>query len=222
MTLRVPRLPTRWEWKMRTPDEMPELIKRKLAYTETELLGGQLHQAVMYEPLLTTLGGLIALILVAPLVPPDATLVMAVLILGFLGLLLRLAGKWAEWTFSLYFFSSYRIIYLHGIVTRRIAMLPTGKITDMGYDRTPSGQLLGYGTFIIESAGQEQALRTLNFVPQPDESYRQIVDWLFGKGTTNVNLIDVNMKDPTKAVPVWVRNIRGRGGENGGRAWWND
>ena len=207
---------------MRTPDEMPELIKRKLAYTETEILGGQIHQAVMYEPLLTTLGGLLAVILIAPRLPRHSDVILWFLLLGFLALFVRLVAKWAEWTFSLFFFTSYRIIYIHGIVTRKIAMLPLGKVTDMGYDRDPWGQLLGYGTFIIESAGQEQALRTLKFVPQPDDTYRQIVDWLFGKGTTNVNIIDVNMKDPTKAVPVWVRNMRGRGGEgNGGEAWWN-
>ncbi|HEY6796111.1 MAG TPA: PH domain-containing protein [Kineosporiaceae bacterium] len=207
---------------MRTPDEMPGLIKRKLAYTETEILGGQLHQAVMYEPILTTVAGLLALIFVAPLLPPKSDLILGIMLLVFLALFLRMVGKWAEWTFSLYFFSSYRIIYIHGIATRKIAMLPLGKVTDMGYDRDPWGQLLGYGTFIIESAGQEQALRTLNFVPDSDNSYRQIVDWLFGKGTTNVNIIDVNMKDPTKAVPVWVRNMRARGGEGGSRPWWND
>jgi len=37
-----------------------------------------------------------------------------------------------------------------------------------------------------------------------------------------VNIIDVNMKDPSKAVPVWVRNMRSRSGDgNGGDAWWN-
>lgn len=204
---------------MRTPDEMPELIKRKLAYTETEILGGQIHQAVMYGPILTTLGALLAVVLIAPRLPRNSDVILWILILVFLALLVRLVLKWLEWTFSLFFFTSYRIIYIHGIVTRKIAMLPTGKITDMGYDRDPSGQLFGYGTFIIESAGQEQALRELNFVPHPDETYRQIVDWLFGKGTTNVNIIDVNMKDPTKAVPVWVRNLRQRGGD-GEEAWW--
>jgi hypothetical protein len=207
---------------MRSPDEMPELIKRKLAYTETEVLGGQIDQAVMYEPVLTTLGALLAVILIAPRVPEDSTPILWFMFLGFLALLLRLMGKWLEWSFSLFFFTGYRIIYIHGIVTRKIAMLPLGKVTDMRYDRDPWGQLLGYGTFIIESAGQEQALRVLKYVPYPDDTYRQIVDWLFGKGTTNVNLIDVNLKDPTKAVPVWVRNIRGRNGDAGGRAWWND
>jgi len=201
---------------------MPELIKRKLAYTETEILGGQIHQAAMYEPILSTLGGLLALFIITPFLPRNSDIVVYGLILGVMALIVRLAAKWLEWTYSLFFFTSYRIIYIHGIVTRKIAMLPLGKVTDMGYDRDPWGQLFGYGTFIIESAGQEQALRTLRYVPDPDDTYRQIVDWLFGKGTTNVNIIDVNMKDPSKAVPVWVRNMRSRSGDgNGGDAWWN-
>jgi len=136
---------------------MPELIKRKLAYTETEILGGQIHQAAMYEPILSTVGGLLALFIITPFLPRNSDIVVYGLILGVIALIVRLAAKWLEWTYSLFFFSSYRIIYIHGIVTRKIAMLPLGKVTDMGYDRDPWGQLFGYGTFIIESAGQEQA-----------------------------------------------------------------
>jgi hypothetical protein len=98
----------------------------------------------------------------------------------------------------------------------------------MRYDRSPNGQLFGYGTFIIESAGQEQALRELDFVPDPDATYKQIQDWLFGKGTTNVNLVDVNMNQPHKAVPVIIRNVQRRGSDAGTpegddrRPWWTN
>jgi membrane protein YdbS with pleckstrin-like domain len=223
----IPELPRRWKWKLRTPAEMPKEIRHKLAYTETTVLGGQIHQAVMYEPIFTTFVGLIAFLVVVPRVPPDANGVIDFMLLGFVALLLRLAWKWIEWTYSLFFFTTYRIIYMHGIVTRQIAMLPMGKVTDMGYNRSPNGQLFGYGTFIIESAGQEQALRTLNYVPDPDQTYKQVVDWLFGKGTTNVNIIDVNMLHPNKSIPVNTRNRQRTGPEAGPegeerRAWWND
>lgn len=194
---------------------MPEYLQGKLAYTESEILGGQIHQAVMYRPILTTLGGVVLFFLLIPRVPVDATFVGDALVLGLIALLGWLAWKWIEWSRSLFFFTAYRIIYVHGIVTRTIAMLPMGKVTDLKYDRTPAGQILDYGNFIIESAGQEQALRELNYVPEPDETYKQIVDWLFGKGTTNVNIIDVNMTKQEKGLPVFVRNLRGgNGGAN--------
>jgi hypothetical protein len=43
----------------------------------------------------------------------------------------------------------------------------------------------GYGKFVVESAGQDQALSTIDFVPHPDRLYQQISDLLFGgdKGT---------------------------------------
>jgi len=181
----------------------------------------------MYEPLASTIGGLIAFIVLVPLVPRGAPLLVDALVLGFLALVARLGWKWFEWTHSLFFFTPYRIIYIHGIVTRKLAMLPIGKVTDMRYDRSPNGQLFGYGTFIIESAGQEQALRELDFVPDPDATYKQIQDWLFGKGTTNVNLVDVNMNQPHKAVPVIIRNAQRRGPDStpegdDRRPWWTN
>lgn len=219
-------LPHRWKWQTRSPAEMPDEIRAKLAYTETSILGGQVHQAVMYRPLLITLAGLIGFMVVIPLVPPSASMVDGVLVFALLGLFGWLWWKWVEWTHRLFFFTPYRIIYMHGIVTKTLAMLPMGKVTDMKYDRTPNGQVLGYGAFIIESAGQEQALRTLNFVPEPDKTYKVIVDWLFGKGTTNVNIIDVNMSQQGRSIPVSVRNMPPRHSDAGiegeeRRPWWN-
>lgn len=200
---------------------MPAYIQGKLAYTESDILGGQIHQAVMYEPILTTIGGLIAFLVLVPRVPPDAPRLGDLLVVAFFALIGRLIWKWVEWNRSLFFFTPYRIIYIHGILTRKIAMLPMGKVTDMRYDRTPAGQFLDYGLFVIESAGQEQALRDLNYVPEPDETYKQIVDWLFGKGTTNVNIVDVNMTQPSKSVPISVRNWPPRDGDDEGKPWWS-
>jgi len=198
-------LPQRWPWRDRTPAEMPSEIRNKLANTEQSIRGGQIHQATMYEPITTAVLGLIAVIVLVPRVSGSPVLVNFVF-LGFLALLVRLLWLWIEWNRSLIFFTGYRIIYVHGVITRQVAMLPIGKVTDMRYDRTPDGMVFGYGKFIIESAGQDQALRVINFVPQPDETYRHIQNLLFSKGTQNVNIIDVNMLDKRKAIPVEVRN----------------
>lgn len=218
-------IPHPWTWQKRSQAEMPSYIQGKLAYTESEILGGQIHQSVMYFPVAVTLAGLIAFLVAVPQVPAGAPLVGDFLVLGLFALIGWLVWKWVEWNRTLFFFTPYRIIYVHGIFTRKIAMLPLGKVTDMRYDRSPAGQFLDYGMFIIESAGQVQALRELNHVPEPEATYKQLVDWLFGKGTTNVNIVDVNMNQPTKSVPVSLRNMPPRtdqdGGGEGRRPWWN-
>src|SRR6266540_1795620 len=55
------------------------------------------------------------------------------------------------------------------------------KVTDMTYERSVLGQLLGYGVFVVESAGQDQALSRVNFLPRPDRLYIQVAELLFGK-----------------------------------------
>ncbi|HVN11134.1 MAG TPA: PH domain-containing protein [Kineosporiaceae bacterium] len=75
-----------------------------------------------------------------------------------------------------------RLMLTMGIVTRRVAMIPLGKVTDMSYVRHPMGQLLGYGSFVLESAGQDQAFREVEYVPNPGVYYRRISEELFTPG----------------------------------------
>ncbi|PID54229.1 MAG: hypothetical protein CSB46_03730 [Micrococcales bacterium] len=58
-------------------------------------------------------------------------------------------------------------------------MLPLGRITDMKYQRTFFGLILGYGRFVLESAGEDQALREIEHVPHPDDVYHIITEEIF-------------------------------------------
>jgi hypothetical protein len=73
-----------------------------------------------------------------------------------------------------------RVLLLTGIVTRKVAIMPLVKVTDLTYNRSTTGLLLGYGQFVVETAGQDQALSTIDFVPQPERLYMQISELLFG------------------------------------------
>ena len=45
--------------------------------------------------------------------------------------------------------------------------------------------MLGYGTVIVESAGQNQAFEQIKYVPRPEEVYEAISELVFGdKGRT--------------------------------------
>jgi hypothetical protein len=54
------------------------------------------------------------------------------------------------------------------------------RITDLTWQETLLGQVLGYGTFRFESAGQDQALRHLTYLPDAQGLYREVSRLLFG------------------------------------------
>jgi hypothetical protein len=58
-------------------------------------------------------------------------------------------------------------------------MMPLTKVTDMSFQRTALGQLLGYGEFIVESAGQDQALSHVTFLPYPEQLYLEVCGLIF-------------------------------------------
>jgi len=41
------------------------------------------------------------------------------------------------------------------------------------------GRILGYGEFIVESAGQDQALSHIKFLPYPEQLYLEVCGLIF-------------------------------------------
>jgi len=60
-----------------------------------------------------------------------------------------------------------------------VGMMPLAKVTDMRLHQTTLGHALGYAEFIVESAGQDQALSRINFVPYPSQMYQEILSLIF-------------------------------------------
>jgi hypothetical protein len=105
--------------------------------------------------------------------------VMTPLWIGFWFLVGRAAWHLLEWRHDWFVATDKRLLLRYGLVTHKVAMMPLLKVTDMSYVRSVPGQLFGYGRFIMESAGQDQALRLVNWVPRPDETYRAICAVIF-------------------------------------------
>jgi membrane protein YdbS with pleckstrin-like domain len=117
-------------------------------------------------------------------------------VVGFLAWAIWRTFEWyREWFVG----TDRRLMLTLGILTRQIAMIPLGKVTDMRYDRPPLGQILGYGSFVLESAGQEQAFREVRYVPNPDVLYRRISEELF---TPDARRASDRRQPVAKAIPV--------------------
>ncbi|MFG3342706.1 PH domain-containing protein [Glycomyces sp. NPDC048151] len=101
------------------------------------------------------------------------TVLVWLAILGFVG------WKILDWYMDRFILTNKRIMLIQGVITRSVAMMPLGRVTDMKYSQTPMGRMLNYGEFIIESAGQDQALRNVPHLPNPNELYLQMCEEMY-------------------------------------------
>ena len=85
----------------------------------------------------------------------------------------------AEWYYDRFILTNKRVMLIEGVIARKVAMMPLARVTDMKYTQSPLGRVLGYGTFEIESAGQEQALRNVPNLPNPTDLYLQVVEEMY-------------------------------------------
>jgi hypothetical protein len=75
-----------------------------------------------------------------------------------------------------------RLLLTTGLLTRKVAMMPLSKVTDMSFQRSFGGRILGYGELIVESAGQNQALDHVPYIPYPEQLYLLVCGMLFPSG----------------------------------------
>lgn len=87
-----------------------------------------------------------------------------------------------EWWIDRFVLTNKRVMLVTGLFTRRVAMMPLARVTDMAYEQSPLGMALGYGTFILESAGQDQALREIKPLPNPNELYLRFCQEMYDPG----------------------------------------
>jgi len=156
---------------------VPKELDRYLIPSEQIVFMLRRHWVVLAEPVATSVLGLIILAWVSnQSVPGTLTKILTVL---WLLLLARLILRAWEWYDELFLATDRRLMLVHGIITRQVDIMPMSKVTDMRYDRSVTGQLLGYGKFVMESAGQDQALSTINYIPDSDLHYQQISQIIF-------------------------------------------
>jgi len=85
-----------------------------------------------------------------------------------------------DWWVERFVVTDKRVLLATGILTKRVAIMPLTKVTDMTYERSILGRIFGYGVFVMESAGQDQALSRIAYLPSPDRVYQDVSMLLFG------------------------------------------
>jgi uncharacterized membrane protein YdbT with pleckstrin-like domain len=179
----------------------PREIDEYLLPTERRVIRVRQHWAVMLKHVLQT-GLVLLLLVIAERYIPDGAECVAASERGdelplscaivdnfafYLALVtvLRFTVLTILWWIERIVITDKRVMLAQGIITHNVGMMPLGKVTDLTFQRSLGGRMLGYGTLIVESAGQIQALNRIEYMPRPEEVYEALSELVFGeKGKT--------------------------------------
>jgi uncharacterized membrane protein YdbT with pleckstrin-like domain len=163
-------------------DTVPASVNRYLLPHERQVISVHQHPAVLIGPIFWALLGLgLAGWLTTIARGNNVALLVIWLLWGIL--LLRLVWKVIDWSLNYFVITSERLLLAQGFILRRVDMMPLVKVTDMSFRRDLRGQLLGYGEFVVESAGQDQALRNVRYLPYPEQLYLEVCGLVFKEET---------------------------------------
>jgi hypothetical protein len=148
------------------PDEPPVIATRR-------------HPAVLVRPLIRGVPAFVVGVWLLQLDPANqVSSVLGLLVMA--GVLVYLGLHVGEWRVRHFLVTRRRVLLTSGVIIRTVAVMPLRRITDLTWKETFWGQLLGYGTFRFESAGQLQGLDEISFVPDADVLYKTLSQLMFG------------------------------------------
>jgi len=157
------------------------------------------HPAVLLVPSAQAVGGLLVAAVLSATFLRGLTIIAAIVWIAWGVLLINLIWKAVNWAVDYFVITSVRILLTSGLFTRSVAMMPLSKVTDMSFHRSFAGRLLGYGEFVVESAGQDQALRRIDHIPYPEQLYLVVCGRIFkdaaGQDDGTGDIVEVDEDD---------------------------
>jgi hypothetical protein len=156
------------------------MVVRYLFHTEHFVGEWRRHWSLLWREIVGLVGATFLLGYLAGRTGTVSSLVVGTAT-GVWGLIaLWVAWRVGDWYFDRFVLTSRRVMVVSGMVNRKVAMMPLARVTDMAYNQSVLGRALGYGSFILESAGQDQALREVHHLPHPRELYLLMLDEMYG------------------------------------------
>lgn len=155
-------------------------VERYLLPSERAVIATRRHWAMIAEPVASSVLAVLLASWGVVKVGDAFPLLVNVITLAAVAVLVRMLWKLYEYRRDWFVVTDERLLLTYGIITRRVAIMPLTKVTDMSYNVSVLGRVLGYGEFVFESAGQEQALHSVNFLGRSQFLFAVLSEELFG------------------------------------------
>jgi membrane protein YdbS with pleckstrin-like domain len=152
----------------------------RLASGEEVRIDERKHWSVLANPALQMIGVIIAALLLGDIISPNtgSDLFDDFLSVVVVFYILRFGFHVWLWAVNRIVVTDQRVIEESGVLNRKVASMPLTKVTDLEYNRSLMGRLLGYGELSLESAGQKQAITSIEPINDPDTFYERFTTLL--------------------------------------------
>jgi membrane protein YdbS with pleckstrin-like domain len=92
----------------------------------------------------------------------------------------HLIWEWCKWFVTWIVMTDRRLFRTSGPIVPHMEVMPKGRVTDITFEWPIMGRIFRYGHVTVESAGQEQGLHTINYLPNlncrnPNSNYYHFV-----------------------------------------------
>lgn len=87
-----------------------------------------------------------------------------------------LSAKWLlKDRYTRYVLTTMRVMRVSGFIQRQNAWIPLAKVTDVRYESSLSGRILGYADIRIDSANEESGLKYMHNLAEPETFYEKLL-----------------------------------------------
>jgi hypothetical protein len=155
------------------------VVGEYLMKTENVVLSVRMHPVATIRPVSLILLSLAGAGLVSWVTPAGGSLLVAVVWILWGVVFLRQAWNLLTWWRRYFVLTENRLMLITNLLIVEVGMMPLAKVTDMRFHQTTFGRVFAYGEFIVESAGQDQALSRVQPVPYPTQMYQEILKLIF-------------------------------------------
>lgn len=162
-------------------NEPPGYVVKRLLESEELIFATRKHGIKIFPYVAICLGTLVLTTAVTILLPTNLRFFSYIFwyVAVPLSIIYMLVKLWL-WATVWYIATNKRILHVRVLFFSQDYTLPISKVTDLTFKVSFWGEIFGYGKFIFESAGQDQAINDLNFVPQSYRLYYELCAALFG------------------------------------------
>ena len=153
-----------WAWTRHKFD--PKIERHLLVEEGEEIIDEVHHHWVVY--VLPMLEAVLAALFLVLFVFTPVVVAWLPLLIG-LALVLHASYKALAHYMDRFVITNMRVFRIWGVFAQRLATMPIARILDISVEKPFVGRVTGFGHFIFETAAQEQGMREIRYVGDPDE-----------------------------------------------------